>query len=125
MLFDSGWIGGWIDMPEQILNRWSKDNRKMQKRIDAYTALIDTTVATEVGVFGRSLDTMQYRRLHLPEVKMGDLALQDFWISTNSLSTKIGSAILEHASLIIDGPKKCFFFLPHDGKREIVVGNEK
>ena len=111
-------------MPEQILNRWSKDNRKMQKRIDAYTALIDTTVATEVGVFGRSLDTMQYRRLHLPEVKMGELALQDFWISTNSLSTKIGSAILEHASLIIDGPKKCFFFLPHEGKREIVVGNE-
>lgn len=125
MLFDSGWIGGWIDMPEQILNRWSKDNRKMQKRIDAYTALIDTAVATEVGVFGRSLDTMQYRRLHLPEIKMGDLALQDFWISTNSLSTKAGSAILEHASLIIDGPKQCFFFLPHDGKREIVVGNEK
>ena len=125
MLFDSGWIGGWIDMPEEILNRWSKDDRKMQRRIDEYTTLIDTAVATEAGVFGRSLDTIQYRKLHLPEVKMGDLALQDFWISTNSLSTKAGSAILEHASLIIDGPKQCFFFLPHDGKREIVVGNEK
>ena len=124
MLFDSGWIGGWIDMPEQTLNHWSKDDRKMQKRIDAYTALIDTTVATEAGVFGRSLDTMQYRRLHLPEVKMGDLALQDLWISTDSHSVKTGSARLEHASLIIDGPKKCFFFLPHDGKREVVVGNE-
>ena len=124
MLFDSGWIGGWIDMPEQTLNHWSKDDRKMQKRIDAYTALIDTTVATEAGVFGRSLDTMLYRRLHFPEVKVGDLALQDLWISTDSHSVKTGSALLEHASLIIDGPKKCFFFLPHDGNCEIVVGNE-
>lgn len=124
MLFDSGWIGGWIDMPEQTLNHWSKDDRKMQKGIDEYTVQIDTTVSTEVGFFGRSLDTMLYRRLHFPEVKVGDLALQDLWISTNSLSVKTGSALLEHASLIIDGPKKCFFFLPHDGKREIVVGNE-
>ena len=124
MLFDSGWIGGWIDMPEPILNHWSEDDRKMQKEVDKYTALIDTTVSTEVGFFGRSLDTMLYRRLHFPEVKVGDLALEDLWISTNSLSVKTGSAILEHASLIIDGPKKCFFFLPHEGKREIVVGNE-
>ena len=124
MLFDSGWIGGWIDMPEQTLNRWSKDDRKMQKGIDEYTVQIDTTVSTEVGFFGRSLDTMLYRRLHFPEVKVGDLALQDLWISTNSLSVKTGSALLEHASLIIDGPKKCFFFLPHDGNCEIVVGNK-
>ena len=124
MLFDSGWIGGWIDMPEQTLNHWSKDDRKMQKEIDEYTALIDTTVSTEVGFFGRSLDTMLYRRLHFQVVKVGDLALEDLWISTNSLSVKTGSAILEHASLIIDEPKKCFFFLPHEGKREIVVGNE-
>ncbi len=125
MLFDLGWIGGWIDMPEQTLNRWSKDDRKMLKEIDEHTALIDTTVSTEVGFFGQSLDTMLYRRLHFPEVKVGDLALHDFWISTNSLSVKTGSAILEHASLIIDGPKKCFFFLPHDGNREITVGNEQ
>ena len=124
MLFDLGWIGGWIDMPEQTLNHWSKDDRKMLKEIDEHTALIDTTVSTEVGFFGRSLDTMLYRRLHFPEVKVGHLALEDLWISTNSLSVKTGSAILEHASLIIDGPKKCFFFLPREGKREIVVGNE-
>ena len=124
MLFDSGWIGGWIDMPEQTLNLWSKGDRKMKKEIDEYTVQIDTTVATEVGFFGRSLDTMLYRRLHFPEVKVGDLALQDLWVSTNSLSVKTGSALLEHASLIIDGPKKCFFFLPHDGNCEIVVGNK-
>lgn len=125
MLFDSGWIGGWIDMPEQTLNHWSKDDRKMQKEIDEYTVQIDTTVSTEVGFFGKSLDTIQYRRLHFPEVKVGDIALQDLWISTNSLSVKTGSALLEHASLIIDGPKKCFFILPHDGNREINVGNEQ
>ena len=125
MLFDSGWIGGWIDMPEQTLNHWSKDDRKVQKGIDAYTALIDTTVSTEAGFFGQSMDTMLYRRLHFPEVKVGDLALQDLWISTDSHSVKTGSALLEHASLIIDGPKKCFFFLPHDGNREITVGNEQ
>ena len=125
MLFDSGWIGGWIDMPEKTLNRWSKDDRKMQKEIDEYTVQIDTTVSTEVGFFGQSLDTMLTRRLHFPEIKMGDLALHDLWISTNSLSVKTGSALLEHASLIIDGPKKCFFFLPHDGNREITVGNEQ
>ena len=125
MLFDSGWIGGWIDMPEPILNHWSKEDRKMQKEIDEYTALIDTTVSTEVGFFGQSLDTMLYRRLHFPEVKVGDIALQNLWISTNSLSVKTGSALLEHASLIIDGPKKCFFILPHDGNREITVGNEQ
>ena len=124
MLFDSGWIGGWIDMPEKTLNRWSKDDRKMQKEIDEYTVQIDTTVSTEVGFFGQSLDTMLTRRLHFPEIKMGDLALHDLWISTNSLSVKTGSALLEHASLIIDGPKKCFYFLPHDGKHEVVVGNE-
>ena len=124
MLFYSGCIGGWIDIPEQILNRWSKDNRNMRKRIDEYTVQIDTSVIITAGLFGRPMDTIQYRRLHFPEVKMGDLALQDFWISTDSFTTKIGSAILEHASLIIDGPKKCFFFLPHDGQREIVVGNE-
>ena len=124
MLFDSGWISGWIDMPEPILNHWSKDDRKMLKEVDEYTALIDTTVSTEAGFFGQSMDTMLYRRLHFPEVKVGDLALQDLWISTNSNTTKTGSALLEHASLIIDGPKKCFFFLPHDGKREVVVGNE-
>ena len=125
MLFDLGWIGGWIDLPEQQLSRWSKDNRKMRKGIDEYTVQIDTAVPTSAGFLGHSMDTMLYRRLHFPEVKMGDLALQDCWISTNSLSLKTGSAILEHASLIIDGPKKCFFFLPHDGNREITVGNEQ
>ena len=67
---------------------------------------------------------MLYRRLHLPEITMGDLALQDVWISTNSHMLKTGSALLERTSLIIDGPKKWFVFLPHDGKRKIVVGNE-
>ena len=124
MTFDLGWIGGWIDVPEPFLERWSKDNPNIQQGITDYTVYIDTTFLTTAGLFGQPKDTMLYRRLHIPEVTMGDLALQDLWISTNSRMIKTGSAMLERTSLIIDGPKKWFVFLPHDGKREIVVGNE-
>jgi len=31
--------------------------------------------------------------------------------------------LLEHVSLIIDAPKKSFYFLPHDGNPEITVAN--
>jgi len=124
MIFDLGWVGGWVDVPESFLKRWAKDNPKIQQGIADYTVHIDTTFITSAGLFGQSEDTMLYRRLHLPEITMGDLALQDVWISTNSHMLKTGSALLERTSLIIDGPKKWFVFLPHDGKREIVVGNE-
>ena len=36
----------------------------------------------------------------------------------------IGSSILEHVSLIIDAPKKSFYFLPNDGNPEITVNNK-
>lgn len=124
MIFDLGWVGGWIDVPETFLERWAKDNPKIQQGIEDYTIDIDTTFITSVGLFGRSEDTMLYRRLHFPEITMGNLALQDLWISTNSHMLKTGSAVLERSSLIIDGPKKCFVFLPHDRKREIVVEDE-
>ena len=124
MFFDLGWVGGWIDVPETFLERWAKDNPKIQQGIKDYTVDIDTTFITSAGLFGRSEDTMLYRRLHFPEITMGDLTLQDLWISTNSRMLKTGSAVLERTSLIIDGPKKCFVFLPHDGKREIVVEDE-
>lgn len=124
MTFDLGWIGGWVDVPESFLKNWVKENPKIQQGIVDYTVHIDTTFITSAGLFGQSDDTMLYRRLHLPEITMGDLALQDVWISTNSHMLKTGSALLERTSLIIDGPKKWFVFLPHDGKRKIVVGNE-
>jgi len=124
MIFDLGWVGGWIDVPEPFLKNWAKDNPKIRFGIADYTVHIDTTLLTSAGLFGQSEDTMLYRRLHLPEITMGDLALQDLWISTNSHMLKTGSALLERTSLIIDGPKKWFVFLPHDGKKEIVVGNE-
>jgi hypothetical protein len=124
MTFDLGCIGGWVDIPEPFLKRWSKDKPKIQQGIADYTVEVDTSITLSAGLFGRSEDTMLYRRLHFPEITMGDLALQDLWISTNSRMIKTGSAVLERASLIIDGPKKCFVFFPHDGKREIAVGNE-
>ena len=124
MIFDLGWVGGWIDVPEPFLKRWAKGNPKICQGIADYTVDADTSITTSAGLFGRSEDTMLYRRLHFPEITMGDLALHDLWISTNSRMLKTGSAVLERTSLIIDGPKKYFVFLPHDGKREIAVGNE-
>ncbi|MBQ8948424.1 MAG: hypothetical protein IJ059_01380, partial [Prevotella sp.] len=35
-----------------------------------------------------------------------------------------GSAVLKHASLIIDAPRKQFVFVPHD-QRDITVGNSE
>ena len=124
MIFDLGCVGGWVDIPEPFLKRWAEDHPKIRQKITDYTVDIDTSITTSAGLFGRSEDTMLYRRLHFPEITMGDLALHDLWISTNSRMIKTGSAVLERTSLIIDCPKKWFVFLPHDGNKEIVVGNE-
>ena len=124
MIFDLGCVGGWVDIPEPFLKRWAEDHPKIRQKINDYTVDIDTSITTSAGLFGRSEDTMLYRRLHFPEITMGDLALHDLWISTNSRMIKTGSAVLERTSLIIDCPKKWFVFLPHDGNKEIVVGNE-
>ena len=37
---------------------------------------------------------------------------------------RVGSAVLKHASLIIDAPKKQFVFMPHNGQ-DITVGNSE
>jgi len=37
---------------------------------------------------------------------------------------RVGSAVLKHASLIIDAPKKQFVFVPHNGQ-EITVSNSE
>lgn len=37
---------------------------------------------------------------------------------------RVGSAVLKHASLILDAPKKQFVFVPHNGQ-EITVSNSE
>ena len=124
MLFDTGWFGGWFDFPEYWLNRFSENNRKMQHTIDGLTVLTDTTLIIQSGLFGRLTDTVAYRTLHIPEVRLNSLTLKDVWIPTNSRTIKVGSALLKRNSLIIDSHKKCLVLLPHDENLEQVVGNE-
>ena len=124
MLFDTGWLGGWFDFPEYWLNRWSKDDKKMRETVDGLTVQRDTSVVAQSGFFGRSSDTVTYRTLLLPTVKFDDLTFKDVWMSTDSHSTKTGSALLKRNSLIIDAQKKRLVLLPHDGNLEQVVKNE-
>ena len=124
MLFDTGWLGGWFDFPEYWLKRWSKNDEKMQQTIDGLTVQRDTSVVAQYGFFGRSADTISYRTLRIPTVKLDGLTLKDVWLSTNSHSMKTGSALLKHNSLIINAHKKRLVLLPHDGNLEQVVKNE-
>ena len=124
MLFDTGWFGGWFDFPEYWLNRFSENDKKMQQSIDELTVQRDTTVIAQSGFFGRSTDTVTYRTLRIPTVRLDDLTLKDVWLPTDSHSLKVGSAVLKRNSLIIDAQKKRLVLLPHDGNFEQVVGNE-
>ena len=123
-LFDTGWFGGWFDFPEYWLNRFSEDNKKMRQSIDGLTMQRDTSVIVQAGFFGRSSDTVPYRLLQVPEVRLNSLTLKDVWIPTNSRTIKVGSALLKRNSLIIDSHKKCLVLLPHDKNLEQVVKNE-
>ncbi len=101
------------------------EHPKKRKDGDAVTLHTDSTINSHVGLNGLSNDTIEERILYFPSIKMGDLTVNDLYVTTASLSAGIGSALLKHVSLIIDAPKKCFVFLPHDGQQEIFVGNKE
>ena len=124
MLFDSGYVGGWIDLPQYLLNRWSKDDKKMRQGLEKVTVQVDTTIITTAGLFGTTHETVEDKLLHILETDLGGLMLKDLWVSTGVNSAKIGAALLKQVSLIIDAHKKRLVFLPHDGSSEVVVGNE-
>jgi hypothetical protein len=84
---------------------------------------MDTTIMTYAGLFGASYDTVIGGELCFPEIEIGDIVLKEVWVSTATHNRAVGSALLEHVSLIIDAPKKSFYFLPHDGNPEITVAN--
>ncbi|MBQ7490547.1 MAG: aspartyl protease family protein [Bacteroidales bacterium] len=121
--FDSGYIGGWFSLPQHLLDIWAKENPQIKQQLDEMTMNVDTTVMTGAGLFGASLDSVVNGELHVPEIGLGDLVFKDVWISTATHKRLIGSAILEHTSLIIDAPKKSFVFLPHNGNYEITAAN--
>ena len=123
MLFDSGAIGGWFGLPQDLLDLWAKNDPKIKQQLDAMTVNRDTTVMTYASLFGANYDTVVNGELCFPEIEIGDIVLKEMWVSTATHNRAVGSAILKHLSLIIDAPKKCFYFLPHDGTPEITVAN--
>ena len=124
LLFDSGAIGGEIDLSEDFVSRIANTDPKIRQKLDAITVRKDTTVISEAGLFGNSQDSVPYRTLHCPEIGLDKLMLKDVWISTDKRLSKIGSTILEHNSLIVNGYKMHLVLLPHDGKMVQYVGNE-
>ena len=110
MLFDMGAVGGWFGLPQD-------------RQLDSMTVNVDTTIMSYAGLFGASYDTVIGGELCFPEIEIGDIVLKEVWVSTATHNRAVGSALLEHVSLIIDAPKKSFYFLPHDGNPEITVAN--
>jgi hypothetical protein len=123
-VFDTGSLNGWFDLPQDYLDQWFKKSTKKRKVLDDLTLQTDTTVKARAGLYGLSTDTLVGRLLHFPTIKIGELPVNDLYATTAYKTMRIGSALLKHASLIIDAPRKQFVFLPHNNQ-EIRVGNSE
>lgn len=124
-VFDTGAQNTWLLVPQKDLNRWLTKRPQKRKMVDEITTAIDTTINTSWGIYGWSRDTLEERILHFPSVKIGRLGINDLYVSTAHQTSRVGAALLRHASLIIDSNKKRFVFLPHNGQQQIVVSNEE
>ena len=124
MVFDTGALNTWLALSQEDLDRWFQKNPKKRKLLDDLTLLTDTTINTSAGLYGLSTDTLVGRLLHFQTIKIGELPVNDLYVTTAYKTMGIGSALLKHASLIIDAPRKRFVFLPHNNQ-EIRVGNSE
>jgi Periplasmic protease len=124
MVFDTGAMNRWFDLPQADLDRWFQKNPKKRNLLDDLTIQTDTTINTSVGIYGMSTDTVVGRFLHFPAIKIDKLPVNDLYITTAHPTMLVGSAILKHVSLIIDAPRKQFVFVPHNGQK-ITVGNSE
>lgn len=124
MVFDTGALNTWLALSQEDLDRWFQKNPKKRKLLDDLTLQTDTTINTSWGLYGLSTDTLVGRLLHFTKIKIDKLPVNDLYITTAHLTMRVGSAVLKHASLIIDAPKKQFVFMPHNGQ-DITVGNSE
>lgn len=95
-------------MSNEVLSQWLKKKKK-RETIEGATLLSDTTLNVNIGLSGANADTLVERIVHLPTVQMGSLTIKDAYASSANTSCRVGSALLKHASLIIDSAKKRFF----------------
>lgn len=123
-VFDTGALNGWLELPQDYLDRWFKKSTKKRKVLDDLTIQTDTTIKANAGIYGLSTDTLVGRFLHFPTIEIGDLPVNDLYVTTAYRTMRIGSALLKHSSLIIDAPRKRFVFFPHN-QQEIRVGNSE
>ncbi len=123
-IFDTGALNRWLDLPQELLDRWLQKSPKKRKLLDDMTIQTDTTINTSFGIYGFSTDTIVGRFLHFPTIKIDKLPVNDLYITTARPTMLVGSAVLKHVSLIIDAPRKQFVFLPHTGQ-DITVGNSE
>jgi hypothetical protein len=123
-VFDTGALNGWFDLPQDYLDQWFRKSPKKRKVLDDLTLQTDTTIKASAGLYGLSTDTLVGRLLHFPTIEIGELPVNDLYVTTAYKTMGIGSALLKHASLIIDAPRKRFVFLPHNNQ-EIRVGNSE
>ena len=124
-VFDTGAIRVWLDLPQAMLDKWLSRFPKKREDVDALTVHKDSTINTLIGLHGFSNDTIEERVLHFPSLKIGNLPVNDLYVSTACHSLGIGTALLRHTSMIIDASKKRFVFLPHDQETELSVGNRE
>ena len=123
MSFDTGSIGHGVDLSNEVLAQWLKKKKK-RETIEGATLLSDTTLNVNIGLSGANADTLVERIVHLPTVQMGSLTIKDAYVSSANRSCRVGSALLKHASLIIDSAKKRYVFLPHDGTSDISLNDK-
>ena len=123
-VFDTGALNGWFDLPQDYLDQWFRKSPKKRKVLDDLTIQTDTTVKARAGLYGLSTDTLVGRLLHFSTIEIGELPVNDLYVTTAYKTMRIGSALLKHASLIIDAPRKQFVFLPHN-QQDIRVGNSE
>ena len=123
-VFDTGALNRWFDLPQELLDRWLQKSPKKRKLLDDMTIQTDTTINTSIGIYGFSTDTIAGRLLHFPTIKIDQLPVNDLYITTVHRTMRLGSALLKHASLIIDAQRKKFVFVPHS-QQIITVGNSE
>ncbi len=121
-LFDTGAHNTWLLLNDGQIDGWLERNPKRKTLFDGLIAQVDSTINTKVGLYGFSLDTVAVRYLHFMTTRIGTLAINNLTVKTDGSSSKVGSALLERASLIIDADRRKFVFLPHDGQK-IEAGN--
>ena len=121
---DTGALNTWFALPQEYLDRWFRKSAKKRKILDDLTIQTDSTVNTNVGIYGLSTDTIAGKLLHFPTIRIDQLPVNDLYITTARRTMRLGSALLRHASLIIDAQRKKFVFVPHS-QQTITVGNSE